>query len=76
MLTHYYDHETGIIEEIHDYVTIDIFGPTCDSYDVMEKIRFPAHVQTNDTIFISNMGAYTSAGAVDFNGIICASNSN
>lgn len=76
MLTHYYDHETGIIEEIHDYVTIDIFGPTCDSYDVMEKIRFPEDVKTNDHIFLSNMGAYTSAGAVDFNGIISASNSN
>jgi ornithine decarboxylase len=75
MLTHYYDHETGIIEEIHDYVTVDIFGPTCDSYDVMEKIQFPSDIQTNDYIFLSNMGAYTSAGAVDFNGIVSASNS-
>lgn len=76
ILTHYYDHETGIIEEIHDYITIDVFGPTCDSYDVMEKIRFPADIKTNDTIFLSNMGAYTSSGAVNFNGIIPASNSN
>lgn len=76
MLTHYYDHETGIIEDIHDYVTINVFGPTCDSYDVMENIRFPAHVQTSDHIFLSNMGAYTSACAVNFNGIISASNSS
>jgi ornithine decarboxylase len=76
MLTHYYDHETGIIEEIHDYVITNIFGPTCDSYDVMENIRFPADIKTNDQIFLSNMGAYTSAGAVNFNGIISASNSN
>jgi ornithine decarboxylase len=75
MLTHYYDHETNTIEEIHDYVEVNIFGPTCDSYDVMPSIRFPACVQTNDCIFLSNMGAYTSAGAVDFNGIISASNS-
>ena len=75
MLTHYYDHETGIIEEICDYVTMNVFGPTCDSYDVMEKILFPADIQTNDTIFLSNMGAYTSAGAVNFNGIIPASKS-
>jgi ornithine decarboxylase len=76
VLTHYYDHDSKTIEEIHDYVNINLFGPTCDSYDVMENIRFPAYVETNDHIFLSNMGAYTSACAVNFNGIISASNSN
>lgn len=76
LLTHYYDHKTGIIEEIHDYITTDIFGPTCDSYDVMKSVLFPSDIQTNDHIFLPNMGAYTSACAVNFNGIISASNSN
>jgi ornithine decarboxylase len=76
ILTHYYDHNTKIIGEIHEYTTVDLFGPTCDSYDVMHSIQFPVNLQTNDTIILSNMGAYTSAGAVNFNGIISASNSN
>jgi ornithine decarboxylase len=76
ILTHYYDHETGMIEEINKYTKFDVFGPTCDSYDVIQSVLFPADIQTNDYIFLSNMGAYTSAGAVDFNGIVSASNSN
>jgi len=75
MLTHYYDHETGIIEKINKYAKFDVFGPTCDSYDVIQSVLFPSDIQTNDDIFLSNMGAYTSAGAVNFNGIISASNS-
>jgi ornithine decarboxylase len=76
LLTHYYDHEKGIIEEIHDYIRTNVFGPTCDSYDVMKAVLFPSDIQTNDHIFLPNMGAYTCAGAVNFNGIISASNSN
>ena len=75
ILTHYYDHETGIIEIVDNYAKFDVFGPTCDSYDVIQSVLFPSDIQTNDYIFLSNMGAYTSAGAVDFNGIISASNS-
>jgi ornithine decarboxylase len=76
VLTHYYDHETNMIHKITDYITIPLFGPTCDSYDVIPSVTFPTNIQTNDWIFLSNMGAYTSAGAVNFNGVISASNSH
>jgi diaminopimelate decarboxylase len=74
VLTHYYDHETQLIHKITDYTTIPLFGPTCDSYDVIPSVTFPSNAEPNDWIFLSNMGAYTSAGAVDFNGVISASN--
>jgi len=44
------------------------FGPTCDSYDtIYEKVDFP-NCEVGDWIYIENMGAYTKAGACEFNG--------
>lgn len=45
-----------------------IFGPTCDGYDTVATCMLPT-VQLGDYIVFRNMGAYTIAGACDFNGI-------
>jgi ornithine decarboxylase len=44
------------------------FGPTCDSYDtIANNVLFPL-CDINEWVFIKNMGAYTRAGASQFNG--------
>ena len=50
ILTHYYDHETGMIEEINKYTKFDVFGPTCDSYDVIQSVLFPSDIQSSRDI--------------------------
>jgi ornithine decarboxylase len=72
-LTHYYDDTSETINEVNEYENIQIFGPTCDSYDTINECTFPLSCDENDWIFLHNMGAYTSAGKVDFNGIKGAS---
>jgi len=72
-LTHCYDSNSGKIEEIKEYKTVKIFGPTCDSYDNIGECKFPKKYDVEDWILMNNMGAYTSAGKVDFNGIKGAS---
>ena len=52
---------------------ITIFGPTCDSYDTLNECILPKKIEVGDWFFLDNMGAYTSAGKVDFNGIYSAS---
>jgi ornithine decarboxylase len=44
------------------------FGPTCDSYDtIANNVLFPLS-DINEWVYIKNMGAYTRAGACEFNG--------
>lgn len=74
-LTHYYDTNNETIEEVKEFNKIKIFGPTCDSMDTINECEFPNEFEIGDWIFLHNMGAYTSAGKVDFNGIKGASNS-
>jgi ornithine decarboxylase len=52
---------------------IQVFGPTCDSYDTLNECILPKNIEVGDWFFLNNMGAYTSAGKVDFNGIYSAS---
>jgi len=73
-LTHYYDTNSDTIEQVKDFNKIKIFGPTCDSMDTINECDFPSEFEIGDWIFLHNMGAYTSAGKVDFNGIKGASN--
>jgi len=45
-----------------------LFGPTCDSIDVISKhIKLPP-LQIGDWLYFTNMGAYTMASASSFNG--------
>jgi ornithine decarboxylase len=65
--------ENNKIKEIHNYKSNIIFGPTCDSYDTIGRNKLPNDIQVGDWILLPNMGAYTNAGVVDFNGIQSAS---
>jgi len=46
-----------------------IWGPTCDSYDVLPQIfTFPSDIDEDDWIEFGLMGAYTQASLTPFNG--------
>lgn len=54
-------------KEVHD---ITIFGPTCDSMDVVVKNgKFNREMHVGDWLLFKNMGAYTTAAGSNFNGI-------
>jgi ornithine decarboxylase len=63
----------GIIHNVNSYKQSVIFGPTCDSYDTIGTQEFPLNIEVGDWILLPNMGAYTNAGVVEFNGISGAS---
>lgn len=47
-----------------------VFGPTCDSLDIVfNKVPNAPHIELGDLLLFPNCGAYTLAGATDFNGI-------
>ena len=52
---------------------LQIFGPTCDSGDTIGRYNLPADIKEGDWILLPNMGAYTNAGMIEFNGIKGAS---
>ena len=46
-----------------------IFGPTCDSIDVVaEKVMLP-ELHIGDWLYVENFGAYTCAAGSEFNGM-------
>lgn len=48
---------------------VTVFGPTCDSLDVLpKKIPLPADVQDDDYILFQKMGAYVNCVTTNFNG--------
>jgi ornithine decarboxylase len=61
------------VSPIYNYKCMNVFGPTCDSYDTIGEQYFPKDITVGDWILLPNMGAYTNAGSVDFNGIRAAS---
>jgi ornithine decarboxylase len=63
----------GEVSSVDHYKSIPIFGPTCDSYDTLGDQYFPQDINVGDWILLPNMGAYTNAGSVEFNGIRAAS---
>jgi ornithine decarboxylase len=65
--------DNGKVQNIHSYKTQVMFGPTCDSYDTLGKQLLPTDMEVGDWILLPNMGAYTNAGMVEFNGIRGAS---
>jgi ornithine decarboxylase len=61
------------LEDVNDDYAVTypstIWGPTCDSADVLFKgVRLP-QLRNQDWLMFPNAGAYTVAGACDFNGI-------
>lgn len=47
-----------------------LFGPTCDSIDVVCKDVDLPELEIGDHVYFFNMGAYTSAAASSFNGFV------
>ena len=45
-----------------------IYGQTCDSFDSLGKFTLP-YLRNGDFLIVENFGAYTIAGAMNFNGI-------
>lgn len=45
-----------------------IFGPSCDSIDVVSRSVLLPKLKIGDWLYFNNMGAYTSAAASSFNG--------
>jgi ornithine decarboxylase len=47
-----------------------VFGPTCDSYDVMPaRFRLPESIREGDWLALDMMGAYSNVLISDFNGL-------
>jgi ornithine decarboxylase len=72
LLINYIDNK-GSITDVLNYKQIMIFGPTCDNYDNLGMCYVPENINVGDFIFFPHMGAYTTAGMVEFNGINGAS---
>ena len=47
-----------------------VFGPTCDSIDVIARSILLPKLKVGDWLYFQNMGAYTSAAASTFNGFV------
>ena len=72
----YLTHSIDIDKKVHivdAHQIRQIFGPTCDSGDTIGRYILPANIQEGDWIILPNMGAYTNAGMIEFNGIKGAS---
>ena len=67
-----YDHYTPdaetFVESNKKYKTT-LYGPTCDGLDKIAELDGFPELEMNDWIFFRRMGAYTLAGACNFNGI-------
>ena len=45
-----------------------LYGPTCDSFDLIEETILLPELNVGDKLYIEDFGAYTSASASSFNG--------
>lgn len=63
-----------VVEEEQDHpqdenlYSSTVFGPTCDSMDVLSRGVLLPKMNIGDWMYFQNMGAYTSAAASTFNG--------
>eukprot|EP01023_Acetabularia_acetabulum_P025069 TRINITY_DN24045_c0_g2_i7.p1 TRINITY_DN24045_c0_g2~~TRINITY_DN24045_c0_g2_i7.p1 ORF type:complete len:847 (+),score=166.78 TRINITY_DN24045_c0_g2_i7:301-2841(+) len=60
--------ENGITKK-EEYCESIVFGPTCDGLDMVVAGKKLPILQNGDWLMFPNMGAYTIAGASNFNGI-------
>jgi ornithine decarboxylase len=66
-----FDHAKPILKTFKDHTQLfdsTLFGPTCDSFDVIEEDILLPELEVGDIVYIENFGAYTSASASSFNG--------
>lgn len=52
----------------HNLYASTVFGPTCDSIDVISRSVLLPELRIGDWMYFQNMGAYTMAAASGFNG--------
>jgi diaminopimelate decarboxylase len=65
------DHSSGYnIEERNTLFASTVFGPTCDSIDVVARSVLLPKLKVGDFLYMNNMGAYTMAAASSFNGFV------
>lgn len=55
-------------DEKADLFASTVFGPTCDSIDVIARSVLLPKLEVGDWMYFQNMGAYTMAAASSFNG--------
>lgn len=71
----YYDHCNPIIKSLKIYdnnkkYKSKMFGPTCDSMDlIFNDIMFP-NLDIGDWLYVENFGAYTTSSSSSFNGFM------
>ena len=53
-----------------DLFASTVFGPTCDSIDVITRSVLLPKLKIGDWLYFQNMGAYTMAAASSFNGFV------
>jgi len=65
-----FDHAKPIIKSIKDgpLHNSTLYGPTCDSFDLIEENILLPIMEVGDKLYIENFGAYTTASASSFNG--------
>jgi ornithine decarboxylase len=68
-----FDHAKPIITPanigINEYTfESTLYGPTCDSFDLIEENILLPELNIGDKLYIKNFGAYTNASASHFNG--------
>lgn len=66
-----FDHAKPIIKPLNTSDThyeSTLYGPTCDSFDLIEENILLPELNVGDKLCIENFGAYTTASASNFNG--------
>jgi ornithine decarboxylase len=71
----YYDHNNPIIQPFNErnekvLYKSKIFGPTCDSMDLIAKEIMLPELVVGEWVYVENFGAYTTAASSSFNGFI------
>lgn len=69
-LDYYYDTNDEQYHKVDRFLDTKLFGATCDGHDIIGPVRLPTNMEVDDYILLENMGAYTNAAAVNFNGIV------
>ena len=62
------DDEANHYEDNRRLFASTVFGPTCDSIDVIARSVLLPKLQVGDWMYFQNMGAYTMAASSAFNG--------
>jgi ornithine decarboxylase len=60
--------KTNIYNPLGEQFESTLYGPTCDSFDLIEENILLPDLNVGDELYIENFGAYTNASASSFNG--------